>query len=87
MVEIKYVVEALEEIKNAYKDHAKGLSQDIQELHRGPQGLGHCEDRFMEMSQMEEQLQKLYRDLLPKKKANEPIFPESDAEIEGMEFI
>ena len=90
MVEIKDVMEALEEIRTSYKKRSKVLSQDIQELHMGPRGLGRCEDRFMELSNMESQLQKLlyqYRDLLPKDEANEPIFPESDLEIMGREFI
>ena len=90
MVEIKDIMGALEEIRNVYKARVKGLSQDIQELHMGLWDLGRCEDKFLELSKMEERLQKLlfqYRDLLPKDEANEPIFPESDVEIEGMEFI
>ena len=90
MVEIKDVVDDLEEIRKSYKDRAKSLSQDIQELHMGPRGLGRCEDRFMELSSMEEQLQKLlfqYRDILPKNGANEHIFPESDAEIVGRDLV
>ena len=90
MVKIKDVMEALEEIRMSYKEWSKVLSQDIQELHMGPRGLERCEDRFMELSNIEEQLPKLlfqYRDLLPKDEANEPTLSESDAEIVGREFI
>ena len=90
MVEINYVIELLEEIRKIYKERARSLSNDIQELHMGPRGLGRCEDRFMELSLMEEHLQKLlvqYRDLLPKDADDIPIFPKPDAEIEGVTFI
>ena len=90
MVEINDVIGSLEEIRTIYKERARSLSNDIQELHMGPRGLGRCEERFMERSLMEERLQKLllqYRDLLPKEADDVPIFPETDEEIEGVAFI
>ena len=45
------------------------MAKDVKELHMGPRGLGRCEEMFMELTFMEDKLQKFllqYRDLLPR---------------------
>ena len=85
-MEIQDVIDALEEIRAVYKKCSSALGDEVKELHMGPRGRGRCEEAFMELTFMEDRLNKLllqYKDLLPHDEEDRPIFPEEE---EGQGF-
>ena len=91
MEDINDVIRSLEGIRSIYKERTDSLLDDVQELYMGPRGLGRCEERFLELSLMEERLTRLllqYKDLLPKDVAGRAVYPvEEDAEITAEIFV